>query len=268
MGRARDGENATAALRFIRTPPSIATMITVATWNVLHRVHAENWYEDVAQRWPDERARIEAVSARVVARNEQVIALQEVSGDQLTSLRAALPDRTIHTLHYPRLPRPRRIETMLADRGEYLVLLVDGPSEQIAADAFLSDPGKGFLAVRAFGVTFIATHVTGDHRRGGEFARLAELADPTGTVLLGDFNVDRDHVAAGLGAEFTVAAFASDAVPTRPRTSGSKSQFIDHVVGRGVTVADAAVENMDGLSDHNLVYAKIGVPAGRVRDIG
>lgn len=233
-------------------------MITVATWNVLHRVHAENWYEDVAQRWPDEQLRIEAVTARVASRPEQLIALQEVSGDQLASLRRALPGRTIHALRYPRLPRPRRIETALTDRGEYLVLLIDGSSHEIAAEAFATDPGKGLLAVRAFDLTFIATHVTGDGRRNRQLAHLAHLAtDPNGTVLLGDFNTDREGVAARLGPKFTVAAFASDAVPTRPRTSGAKSRFIDHIVGRDVAISDASVENVDGLSDHNLVHATV-----------
>ncbi|WP_067649864.1 hypothetical protein [Nocardia harenae] len=40
-------------------------MISVASWNVLHRVHAENWYEAVALRWPDEAARNAAVAERV-----------------------------------------------------------------------------------------------------------------------------------------------------------------------------------------------------------
>ncbi|MFI6870118.1 endonuclease/exonuclease/phosphatase family protein [Nocardia sp. NPDC050406] len=235
-------------------------MITVATWNVLHRVHAENWYEDVARRWPDEQARIAAVTARVAALTEQVIALQEVSGDQLVSLRAALPERTVHALRYPRLPRPRRIETALTDRDEYLVLLVNGPSEQTAAESFASDPGKGLLAAQAFGITVVATHVTGDDRRGGQLARLAELGtDLKGTVLLGDFNIARDHVAAGLGPDFTVPNFAPGSPPTRPRTSGAKSQYIDLVVGCGVPVSDPTVEDVAGLSDHNLVRATIDI---------
>ncbi|NNH71938.1 endonuclease/exonuclease/phosphatase family protein [Nocardia uniformis] len=233
-------------------------MITVATWNVLHRVHAENWYEDVAQRWPDEELRIKAVTARVASRSEQIIALQEVSGDQLASLRRALPGRTIHAFRYPRLPRPRRIETILSDRGEYLALLVDGPSREVVAESFANDPGKGLLAVSAFGATFIATHVTGDRRRASQFARLAQLStDPGGTILLGDFNRDRERIAAALGPSFTVAPFESEAVPTRPRTSGAKSRFIDHVVGRAATITDASVDNVDGLSDHNLVHATV-----------
>ncbi|MFI5777595.1 hypothetical protein [Nocardia sp. NPDC051570] len=51
-------------------------MISVATWNVLHRVHAENWYDEVSQRWPDESARIAAVTTRVLEREERAIAIR------------------------------------------------------------------------------------------------------------------------------------------------------------------------------------------------
>ena len=52
-------------------------------------------------RWPREPERIAAVTARLAGRTEQVIALQEVSGDQLASLRAGLAGRTIHALLSP-----------------------------------------------------------------------------------------------------------------------------------------------------------------------
>ncbi|MCP2293264.1 endonuclease/exonuclease/phosphatase family protein [Nocardia amikacinitolerans] len=237
-------------------------MITVATWNVLHRVHAENWYEDVTKKWPVEHERIDAIAARVAKRSEQIIALQEVSGDQLAALRDALPDRTIHTLRYPRVPRPKRIPTSLRDRDEYLVLVVDDPGHTVLAAAFGDDPGKGALVVATSGLTVVATHVSGDERSGPQLTRLAgwALSDPSRpAVLLGDFNADRDVVAEGLGAGFTVAELPTGSLPTRPRTSGSKSQFIDHVVTHGAYASDAAVESADGLSDHNPVRAAIAV---------
>jgi hypothetical protein len=43
---------------------ALRAVITVATWNVLHRVHAENWGEDVLVRWPQEPQRIDHVAAR------------------------------------------------------------------------------------------------------------------------------------------------------------------------------------------------------------
>ncbi|MGK8524034.1 endonuclease/exonuclease/phosphatase family protein [Nocardia asteroides] len=237
-------------------------MITVATWNVLHRVHAENWYEDVATRWPDEGARIAAVTATVAERTERIIALQEVSGDQLASLRMAMPYRTIHAMRYQRLPTPRRMPSSLLDGGEYLVVLTAEPSRELAAESFAQDHGKGALVVDAGGLTVIATHVTGDRRRTEQLTRLAALATEApdnATVLLGDFNTDRAAVAAGLGDDFVVAECATGAVPTRPRTSGAKSQYIDHVVVHGAAVTPASVDDVGGVSDHNLVHATVTV---------
>ncbi|WP_405179860.1 endonuclease/exonuclease/phosphatase family protein [Nocardia sp. NBC_01377] len=234
-------------------------MITVATWNVLHRVHAENWYEDVSTRWPDESDRIASISDRLGKRQEQIIALQEVSGDQLASLRAAMPDRTFHTLRYPRVPKLRRGPTALDDRVEHLVLAVRDSARHIAAEAFECDHGKGVLVIAVSGFTVLATHVTGDQRRWEQLGRLRELAhDATGpVVLLGDFNIDREAVAERLGPEFTVVPLPADGLPTRPRDSASKSQFIDHVVVRGAVASDAMVDSADGLSDHNPVRATL-----------
>ncbi|MET9289209.1 endonuclease/exonuclease/phosphatase family protein [Nocardia beijingensis] len=237
-------------------------MITVATWNVLHRVHAENWYEDVATRWPDEGARIAEVTARVAERTEGIIALQEVSGDQLASLRMALPDRTFHAMRYQRLPTPRRMPSSLLDGGEYLVVLTAEPSREVTAESFAQDHGKGALVVDVGGLTVIATHVTGDRRRADQLARLAELATDApedAAVLLGDFNTDRATVAAALGDDFVVAEHSADGPPTRPRSSGTKSQHIDHVVVHGASVTAASVHDIGGVSDHNLVHATVTV---------
>jgi endonuclease/exonuclease/phosphatase family metal-dependent hydrolase len=227
-------------------------VITVATWNVLHRVHAQNWVEDAVRRQPDESARIAAITARLAARTERAIALQEVSGDQLTALRDALPGRTVHTLRYPRIPKPRRGPVPLHDLTEYLVLLVDGPSQPVTAESFPDDPGKGALVIRIDGTLVIATHVSGDRRRTRQLTRLAELATEP-AVLLGDFNTDRATVAAALGPGFVVADLPPDALPTRPGTS----RWIDHVIVRGAIASDAAVEDVAGLSDHNLVRATV-----------
>lgn len=234
-------------------------VIAVATWNVLHRVHAENWGEDVAVRWPDESERIAAVTARLAKRTEQVIALQEVSGDQLASVRAAMDDRTVHAFRYPRVPRPRRGTYTPHDPAEYLVLLVEGPGREVAAESFADDPGKGALAVQTAEALFVATHVSGDRRRTGQLARLAELtAAGAGagqpTVILGDFNTDGATVGAALGPDFVVEEFAPGTLPTRP---GSDCPHIDHVAARGAGISNAAVEDVDGLSDHNLVRADI-----------
>jgi endonuclease/exonuclease/phosphatase family metal-dependent hydrolase len=228
-------------------------VITVATWNLLHRVHAENWAEPATRRWPDEAERITAATARITALPAQVIALQEVSGDQLTDLRAALPGRTIHSFRYPRVPTTRKGRDLLHDRTEHLVLLTDGPSALVTAESFPDDKGKGALVADIAGTTVIATHVSGDRRRTGQLTRLAELAGPA-TVLLGDFNSAGGTITDGLGPDFTVAGFAADSLPTRP---GSSRGFIDHVVTRGATTSPARVEDSGGLSDHNIVHATV-----------
>jgi hypothetical protein len=235
-------------------------VITVATWNVLHRVHAENWDEPVARAWPDEPARVAAVTARLAGRAERVVALQEVSGDQLADLRRGLPRRTIHTLRYPRVPRPRRTGPRPADPGEHLVLLVDGDATPVAAEAFAGDPGKGLLAVEIAGVLVICTHVGFGAARPVQLARLAELARRASgpAVLLGDFNAGAATVAADLGPGFAVAALPPGAPPTRP---GSRSPHIDHVVVHGAPAGTAAVEDAGDLSDHNIVRA--GGPSDR-----
>ncbi|MBT2387337.1 endonuclease/exonuclease/phosphatase family protein [Streptomyces sp. ISL-11] len=236
-------------------------MITVATWNVLHRTHAENWGEDTTGNWPDESERIAAVTARLAGRAEQVVALQEVSGDQLAGLRRAIPDRSVHALWYPRVPRPRHGKCSLEDPSEYLALLVNGPAQQLAAEAFDDDPGKGLLAVRIDGALVVNAHVSFGQRQPRQLARLAELA-ATSTepvILLGDFNSDRATVAAGLGPGFTVVDLPPGALPTRPGGPGIPSQTIDHVVVRGGGTSGAVVEDAYGLSDHNILCVNVTV---------
>ena len=237
-------------------------MITVASWNVLHRIHAENYDEDVVVRWPQERERIAAVTARLKQRPEQVIALQEVSGDQLTSLRASLAGPAVHAFRYPRVPARHDGTCPLRDPSEYLVLLTKDPGLRVAAWSSEDDPGKGALAVQTAGVVFVSTHVTWDGRRARQLRRLAGLADDRPgqpIVLLGDFNADRATVASGLGGDFTVTALSPDSRPTRPGKPGQGPQSIDHVAARGASITSVAVEDADGLSDHNFVRAAITV---------
>lgn len=241
---------------------------TVATWNVLHRVHAENWAELVPERHPDERARIAAITARILDLQPSLalLALQEVSGDLLAALRAALPPGVaLHAFRYPRVPRPRSDHlATLADPAEHLALLVAAhlPSRLVDAAAFADDPGKGYLAVDVAGLLAIATHVTHGARRTGQLARIAHLARAHAGphLLLGDFNADRDAVAADLGHDHRFALLPPDALPTRPRPDGdrSKAQDIDHIIlGGPSTPVTATVLDALGLSDHNLVLAHL-----------
>lgn len=245
---------------------------TVATWNVLHRVHAENWAELVPERHPDERARIDALTGRILALQGAValLALQEVSGDLLVSLRAALPaDVALHSFCYPRVPRPRTDHlATLTDPTEHLALLVAArhPSRLVDAAAFADDPGKGYLAVDVAGLLAIATHITHGARRRGQLARITDLArrHPGPRLLLGDFNADRDAVAADLGDGHRFALLPPGALPTRPRADGdrTKPQDIDHIILGGPSSPSAApitaaVHDAAGLSDHNLVLAEL-----------
>jgi endonuclease/exonuclease/phosphatase family metal-dependent hydrolase len=223
-------------------------------------VHAEDWGEVVAGRWPDESERITAVTAWLAGRAEQVIALQEVSGDQLASLRSGLASRTVHAFRYPRVPGLRRGACQLRDHGEYLVLLVDGPGLEVAAESFEDAPGKGALAVQANGTLFVAAHVSRGQRRTRQLARLAGLAAAWPghpAVLLGDFNADRIAVESGLGVGFSVASLFPGGLPTRPGTPDVRPLCIDHVAVRGAGITSATVEDAGGLSDHNLVRANI-----------
>ncbi|GAA1957359.1 hypothetical protein GCM10009838_11690 [Catenulispora subtropica] len=242
-------------------------VISVATWNILHRVHAENWGEDSPRHWPDETDRIAAITARLMERAEQVIALQEVSGDQLNDLVHALSaDRVTHALRYPRVPRPRYGTSSLEDPSEHLVLVVNGPAHQVAAEAFDDDPGKGLLAVQTGDTLVVATHVSSGQRRAGQLARLAELttASTNPVVLLGDFNCDSATVSAALGPGYTLAVLPPDAPPTRPYGAGISARTIDHIIVRGGSTSGAQIENVGSLSDHNLLRADV-MPEGEAR---
>jgi endonuclease/exonuclease/phosphatase (EEP) superfamily protein YafD len=237
-------------------------MLTVATWNVLHRIHGENWGEEVTRRWPDEAERIAAISRHVAQVDAQVIALQEVSGDQLASLRA-LP-RTVLSFRYPRVPAPRgaAARSPLREPDEFLVLLVDGPATTVGGEAFASDPGKGLLAARVAAFTVITVHVTFGAPAASQLRRVADFvaAAPGPAIVLGDFNTELATTAAMLGAGFTALAPTSP-LPSRPRPAGAtKATTIDHVFVHGGTLLDVAVHDVGGLSDHNLVVARIQQP--------
>ncbi len=267
----------------------------LVTWNVLHRVHAENWEEPAIDlHLDDEPGRIAGVTARVaalLAADHDVVCLQEVSGDQLASLRAVLPEGTqLVVLRYPRVPAPRAGAThqaTLADPGEHLVTVVAAGRTIHAgpAAAFDDDPGKGYLTVDVAlapavhvaaapaarpaaapaAIRIVNTHVTYGPRAAGQLARLAAVATagPAAAVVAGDFNADRAAVAAGLGAglaarrTLAVAVPAAPALRTRPRATSDKSQDIDHVVALGLRPLACAVLAAGGFSDHNLVEARL-----------
>lgn len=256
--------------------------MVIVTWNVLHRIHAENWAEQVPARFPDEGIRLRAVATRVVdlvtaaieARDAVVVCLQEVSGDQLdvlkVALRAAVPDGALHTLRYPRVPTLKAEgPAPLKEPDEYLVTIVAGGTPFVggvvrSGSAFDNDPGKGFLVVdigaEAGGVVVLNTHLSAKERRGPQLARLAAIVEEHGvTVVCGDCNTDAATVVAGLGGGFSPVELGRDALPTRPRADGSsdKPPAIDHIFVRGGVGSDGAVVDVGGTSDHNLVRARV-----------
>jgi endonuclease/exonuclease/phosphatase family metal-dependent hydrolase len=232
----------------------------LVTWNVLHRIHAVNWQEPALAGHPDEAARIAAIAAWLAGRRDQVICLQEVSGDQLAAVRA-LAGISVFAMKYPRTPRYyRNFEPLqLTDPDEYLVTIVAGEGRGVGEATFPSDRGKGFLAVACAGAVVINTHVSFGDKHAAQCKQIVDAAaDHAGRVVVcGDFNADRTTCLARFPA-FVAAALPADARPTRPRASASeKSQNIDHVLVRGGKVAKADVLDGAGLSDHNPVVASI-----------
>lgn len=238
--------------------------LAVATWNVLHRIHAVNWSEPTIGPHLDEDARVAAIAARVaqLARERDVIALQEVSGDQLAAIRALVRDREIVVAPYPRIPGYHRAEQRAdtpRDPTEYLVAIVpQGAVASSRAYAFPNDGGKGFLAVQlASGVLVVATHTSWGGKATSQLADLAGGVRAHGgpAVVLGDFNAAREVVIAALGDGF-VAGVPAPGLATRPRADiGERSENIDHAIAFRGRIDDAVVESARGLSDHNIVRA-------------
>ncbi|MGC4121626.1 MAG: endonuclease/exonuclease/phosphatase family protein [Myxococcales bacterium] len=236
--------------------------LRLTTWNVLHRVHAVNWGEDAVEAFPDERERIKRVSQTVrrwLGSGTSVVCLQEVSGDQLASLRGHVGSSAVVFDHlYPRMPRRRQPgPPLLDDASEHLVVLSALPDARfVESQTFSTDPGKGFLAVDLGGARVIATHVTYGDRRAGQLAALVRAARTAGgpAVLLGDFNAEAEVVRAALGEGFVLSDLTGQP-GTRVATSSSKAHTIDHLAALRAEVQSARVLDGEGLSDHNPVEA-------------
>jgi endonuclease/exonuclease/phosphatase family metal-dependent hydrolase len=247
--------------------------LRVTTWNVLHRVHAENWKEAPVAEYRDERPRIEGVSAVVVgwlASGVDVVCLQEVSGDQLASLRSHAPPRARLFAHvYPRVPRMRDEHSAhaLVDPTEHLVTIVTGVTGATAspydARTFESDPGKGLLAIDLDGLAVINTHLSFGPRRDAQLAVVSDVARRAvaGAVAMGDFNCPADVVAEALrtsGETLEITNLAGQG-PTRIATADHHGKTIDHVVVLRGKLSDATVLDGGGLSDHHPVTARIAI---------
>lgn len=229
-------------------------MFTVATWNVLHRVHAENWNEDhVVACWPDEAVRVAGIARWVAAacERDRAVALQEVSGDQLEALLAAGPVVVTHA--YARVPRPRGAPSPLGDRAEFLAIASRRPLERLHAESAVDDPGKGFLAARIEGgPVLVCTHVSPREKGRAQLHRLARYARGFHeVVVLGDFNAGADELAAE--CEGLTLAAHDGGRPTRQSSPSHEGRWIDHGLARGLSIRVAEVVDCGFLSDHNPV---------------
>jgi hypothetical protein len=250
----------------------------IATWNVLHRIHAENWREKVPDVFPDEAVRIAAITARIAALlaegdgddvvDEVVVCLQEVSGDQLASLRNALPTMQICAFIYPRVPWLKQGGPSPLQHPEEALVTIARRARLITGVVFPNDPGKGFLAVDVDGVLVINTHLSAGDRRTIQLQHIKAHVDhsvESAVVVCGDCNTSSAKVLAGLDGGFNLVDLGLDALPTRPRpdlpdSASDKPAAIDHIVVRGLAGEDGVVVDVDGTSDHNLVRATIRRP--------
>lgn len=232
-------------------------MLRVATWNVLHRVHAENWGEDhVVACFPSEPARVATIAndvARLVATYDAV-ALQEVSGDQLRAVEAASPGATVVAVPYPRVPRPKRVGgARLDDPREFLVVVAAGGAVWLHAEVAPDDPGKGFLALRlAGGPVVVNTHVAGKDRGPLQVRRVAAYARAVGAAaLVGDFNMT--HAALAPLVDGLHLAAAVEGLSTRQSAPQAPGRWIDH--GLSATGGVTVLEVWPGgyASDHRVV---------------
>lgn len=233
--------------------------VRVVTWNVLHRIHAENWAEGSVAAYPLEATRVEGITAQVVKwldGDVDVVCLQEVSGDQLESLRSALRVNAF-THRHPRLPRLKKpVGTMLQRPAEFLVTLTKLDAVRSQGHEYEDDGGKGALEVElGNGVTILNTHVSVGHARAAQLTKLASLMTPR-SVAMGDFNELRDVVHTALGIELACTDLRGQR-STRFGQSANDGKHIDHVLCRGGTISEATVLDTGQLSDHRPVNVRL-----------
>ena len=230
--------------------------LRILTWNVLHRVHAENHGEPAVTRWPDETERQRGLIALLAQCLEQDTAalLQEVSGDLLAAITARFPEHAVLNHQFPRVPRQKGARTLAAPQ-EHLVVLAPQGSHVLRAHTFASDPGKGFLSVKLpSGLTALCTHVSWGTKGAAQLELLAQVfRGADGPVVLGgDFNAGRE-VLAPFDAEVGIPP--PKALKTRAGEGGGAD--IDHLLCRAAVLTDVLVLDHQELSDHRPVAATL-----------
>jgi endonuclease/exonuclease/phosphatase family metal-dependent hydrolase len=227
------------------------------TWNVLHRIHAQNWDEAaVLAAFPDESARLDAILRRIEGwmsgSQETCVALQEVSGDLLERLRARFPE-AVHSFQYQELPRLRREgPSSLRDPSQHLVTVLPEARALVGED-FSDGGGYGFLAVQRGALRIVNTHVRFGLPGGPQILRLREVAGPGPAAVCGDFNRGEASALEDLGPGYE-AASAHRSVDFERRLG------IDHVFVRGLCGVPLALLAPGPESDHPPVAARLTPP--------
>jgi endonuclease/exonuclease/phosphatase family metal-dependent hydrolase len=238
--------------------------VKVLTWNVLHRVHAENYGEPAVDRWPNEPERVHRV-VDLVSRALRVdgfgaVLLQEVSGDVLQSLRDHLPMWAVLDHPYPRVPRQKQPGAPMRDPSEHLVVVAPEGSTVLRAQTFASDPGKGVLAVTVpSGLVVASTHVSWGPKGEAQLATLRELfhASSAPVCLGGDFNAEREVLVRAFGTEVVVGTLPPSSPRTRPSEDATGGADIDHLLVRRAQLRDLRVLDHSELSDHRPIAATV-----------
>mmetsp|Transcript_26123 Transcript_26123/g.60311 ORF Transcript_26123/g.60311 Transcript_26123/m.60311 type:complete len:463 (-) Transcript_26123:13-1401(-) len=256
------------------------TPFDVATWNVLHRVYAQQPANEsnadirtVLRQFPLEKQRWDSVIETVTAAFQEgtaVFCLQEVSGDLLAFLRHKLPPNVI--LFAYRLPRvPVNVEgtpseATLFDRSEHLVTLVllsQGGSD-LGGCSIDDTSGLSFLEVRVGKDVHVFNTVVSRHSTATNLEplrnRVQQLSAGGCAVVAGDLNGPRSTLRGFAGPEATWSNLASSERKTRGHT------VADHVVGFSAEVSDATVLPCDGVSDHCVVRARV-TPLSRTEGV-
>ena len=230
----------------------------IFTWNVLHRVHAERHSEPAIARWPDEQVRVAGIAAllarTMTVEGFDVALLQEVSGDVLAALRAALGAPAVLNHLYPRVPRAK--SDSLRDATEHLVVIAPRGAKLVRGHTFANDPGKGFLEVAlSDGTTVVSTHLSWGANGTTQLEQLAQvLREAKGALCVGgDFNAPRELIAKTLAVE--VGLIPEGSARTRPQEGGG--QDIDHLLCTGATLRGVRVLEHGELSDHRPVAATL-----------
>jgi endonuclease/exonuclease/phosphatase family metal-dependent hydrolase len=220
--------------------------VKFVTWNLLHRVHAENHAEAAIAGWPLEAQRVEAIASflheTLTSGACDAALLQEVSGDVLAALRGRLPETFAVVGHeLGRVSSARAPgSTRLVDGREFLVVIGPASTHGVASATFPGDPGKGYVAAQVRpGLVAVSTHVSWGPKREAQLQALRTLLAGGTVALGGDFNTGREEVARALGAEARFAELPRGAGRTRPGAGGGRD--IDHLVCRGAGWSEAAL---------------------------